>query len=284
MPLHNVSWVGLLINRIDLGSSLIIPDRDAIDIPFFGEDSISTHDFTVQWSYRTDYDYDYNKYKYDEYDDEEYNNNEYEDSGYDENEYGDDEYGGNEDGDIGYDDNEYGGNEYAKKDLNGFYHDECYEEYSIMLVPMDLDSCQSLSDQGYLDSFFSTTVSGKDRYLDVPASDMTVFEPGETSTVDFLFYSMEYTEVEMCFSTHLIVSAPAATSATTTASLTASGTTNDFPTRTWTPEDREREEAAYRVPSTRTKSVRGWVGGGALVFFAGAVFWGLSYKRTIRLG
>ena len=254
----------------------MIPDRDAIDIPLFGEDSISTHDFTVRWSYQ---DYEYNKYEYDELDDEEYHNNKHEESGYDENEHGADEYGDNENGDNGYDDNEY-----VKKDLDGFYHDECYEEYSIILVPMDLDSCQSLSDQGYLDSFFSTTVSGKDRYLDVPASYMTKFEPGKTSTVDFLFYSMEYTEVEMCFSTHLTVSAPTATSATPTASLTASKTTNDFPTHTWTPEDREREEAAPRVPSTGTKSARGWIGGGALIFFAGTVFWGLSSKRTIRLG
>jgi len=180
-----------------------------------------------------------------------------------------------------------------------------------MLVPTHRNSCQTLSDEGYLDSLFSTIVTGQTSYLDVPTSKMTAFAPGETSNVDFVFYSGDYSDLEMCFSTRLFVYAPTTTPAmatalaTATAKMMATEANHDLPAPTSTPDETERkntvsleasnhihaelgrEQADFdsRAILTGTNyGLSGWLKGGALVFVAGSVYWGLSRKRTIRLG
>ena len=200
---------------------------------------------------------------------------------------------------------------YTKKGLDGFYPNECDNKYTIMLAPIHRNSCQTLSDEGYLDSLFSTTVTGQTSYLDVPTSKLTAFAPGETSNVDFVFYSGDYLDVEMCYSTRLFVYAPttapavATAFATATANMMATEDNYDLPAPTSTPEEAVRKNTVYleasnhvhagleteqanfdsRAVSTDTYfGLNGWLRGGALVFVAGSVYWGLSRKRTIRLG
>lgn len=108
------------------------------------------------------------------------------------------------------------------------------DKYTIVLVELDVeyDPCDDLYERYELSPIYSTDVGGADGFLDVPASEFTVFAPGETLTVDLLFYSTHDTDINMCTSVRVSLFAPDPTPALASAIVTPTETIEWFPTPT----------------------------------------------------
>ncbi|CAI7678006.1 unnamed protein product [Penicillium discolor] len=108
------------------------------------------------------------------------------------------------------------------------------DKYTIVLVELDVeyDPCDDLYERYELSPIYSTDVGGADGFLDVPASEFTVFAPGETLTVDLIFYSTHDADINMCTSVRVSLFAPDPTPALASAIVTPTETTEWFPTPT----------------------------------------------------
>lgn len=148
------------------------------------------------------------------------------------------------------------------------------EKYTIVLVKLEVeyDPCDDLFERYELSSIYSTDVGGADGFLDVPASEFTFFAPGETLTVDLLFYSKHDMDINMCTSVRVSMFAPDPTPALASAIITPTETIEWLPTPTTDYEHRGELGAKVEDPSAGEKTgISVAVKGVCLLLVAGGI-------------